>query len=137
MKFLCLGYFDPAKMRALPPERVDALMQECQPHMEAQYGTGKVVAVFGADDEARHLRLSGGKLDVSDHDAATPEKVGCVFVLEAADMEEAVRLAALHPTTQIAAGEALGWRTEVRPVQYLYRGGDDLPGAAGGAGSAG
>lgn len=34
-------------------------------------------------------------------------------------MEEAIRLASMHPTTQVDQGEAYGWRTEVRPVHFF------------------
>lgn len=34
-------------------------------------------------------------------------------------MDEAVRVASLHPTAQVPAGEQLGWRMEIRPVHYF------------------
>ena len=121
MKYLCIGYFDPVRMDALPKDEVAALMNQCPPHMDTLYGTGKVKLVAGADNESRFLRSVGGKMRVSDGPAPSSNaRIGCVFILETADLQEAVQLASLHPTTQITAGEDLGWYTEVRPVHYFY-----------------
>jgi hypothetical protein len=47
------------------------------------------------------------------------ELVGSAFVIEAADMEDAVRVASLHPATQVLAGEPFGWGLEIRPIHYF------------------
>lgn len=121
MKFLCVGYFVPAKMDSFPKDEMDAVMQKCPPHMDTLYDTNKVVMVAGVDAETRYLRHVGGEVSVLDHDTEErPAKIGCVFLIEAADIDEATRLASLHPTTQVAAGEQLGWYTEVRRVHYFY-----------------
>ena len=124
MRFLCVGYYDPAKMDMRPKDEIDALMQQCPAHMNALYGTQTVTMVAGLDPRARYLRHVDGELRVLERDAEEqPAKIGCVFLIDAADIDEATRLASLHPTTQIPAGEHLGWYTEVRPVDYFYGGG--------------
>ncbi|WP_240159926.1 hypothetical protein [Paenibacillus aceris] len=35
--------------------------------------------------------------------------IGSAFLIEARDMEEAIRIASLHPTVQVASGEQFGW----------------------------
>jgi len=42
MKYLCIGYFDRAKMDALPKSQVEAVMGECPAHMEKIYQSGQV-----------------------------------------------------------------------------------------------
>jgi len=37
-------------------------------------------------------------------------------VFEADDLEQAVDLALLHPTTQLPEAQKYGWRMEVRPL---------------------
>lgn len=37
------------------------------------------------------------------------------------NMEEAIREATLQPTTQVAAGEQLGWGIEIRPIHYFEK----------------
>ena len=123
MKYLCLGYFDPAKMDALSRAQVDTVMGECPAHMETLYQSGRVALVAGVDAEATYLRRVGGEMEAANGlTAASQAKVGCVFLIEAADMADAVRIASLHPTTQVAAGEHLGWYTEIRPVHSFQEG---------------
>jgi len=45
--------------------------------------------------------------------------LGGVFIVEAPDFGEDVRLAKLHPTTQMEEGVELGWRLEIRPIDYF------------------
>lgn len=53
------------------------------------------------------------------HYDATKEMIGSAFLIEARDMEEAIRVATLHPTAQVAAGEPFGWGIEIRPIHYF------------------
>ena len=135
MKFLCVGYFDPAKMQASSPEAVDAALRECPPHMDVLYETDKVSLVAGVENQAKYLRRVGGALRILDQEE-DGRTIGCVFILEASTMEEAVQLASLHPTTQIAEGEYFGWYTEVRPIHYFRGGTGDLPPSGGSSGAA-
>ena len=41
MIFLCMGYFDPEKMDARPRAEIEAVMSECQPHIEKFYESGR------------------------------------------------------------------------------------------------
>jgi len=71
----------------------------------------------GVDVGAKSLRRVNGRVQVTDDPLNHGgETVGCVFVVEASDIADAVRVASLHPTRQIPAGEQLGWRIKVRPV---------------------
>jgi len=51
----------------------------------------------------------------------TRERIGSAFLIAAGDMNDAIRVASLHPTTQGSAGEQWGWRIEIRPVHYFQR----------------
>ncbi|WP_274651122.1 YciI family protein [Paenibacillus humicola] len=119
MKFVCLGYLDPAKMDARPKEEIDAVMQACQPHLERFYNSGRVVIDAGLSPDTKCLRRQNEKVIVTDGPfVESKEMIGSVFLIEARDMEEAVEIASLHPTTQIASGEQFGWRVEIRPIHY-------------------
>jgi len=123
MKYLCLGYFDRKAMDSRPRAEIDGIMGECPPHMEALYQTGQVIVDAGLANETKNLRRVNGKLVVTDGPfVETKELLGSAILIEAEDFDDAVRVAALHPTTQIAAGESLGWRLEVRPVHYFWEG---------------
>ncbi len=120
MKFLCVGYLDQTKMNALPKAELDAVMSECPPFMEEFYASGKVSLVAGIPGEAKSLRRVGGELQITDGAAGgAREAIGCVFLVEAVDMSEAIRVAALHPTTRIDAGEQLGFRIGIAPIHYF------------------
>lgn len=120
MKFLCLGYFDQEKMGALPKASIDTVMGECEPHMRAFHNTGKVLVDAGAGRETTLLRRVQGEV-VSYTDCATgrAQRVGGVQIIEANDLEEAIRIAKLHPTTQVPSGEQLGWTLEIRPIDFF------------------
>ncbi|PPA69371.1 YciI family protein [Jeotgalibacillus proteolyticus] len=120
MIFLCMGYFNAEKMHALPGAEVEALMNECQPYTDKLYESGKVLLDAGLESEVKSLRRVGEKVMVTDRPpAATNELIGSVFILEAENMEEAIQLASIHPTTQVDKGEEFGWRTEIRPVHFF------------------
>lgn len=120
MKFLCLGYLDSGKMDALPPAQVQAVLAECPPHLAEFHATGKVLLVAGTGSEAGSLQRVDGRLQRTTRRSGEDRtEIGCVFLVEAADLDEAVRIAALHPTTRIAAGERLGFRIGIHPVQSL------------------
>lgn len=122
MKYLCLGYLEPEKMNARPKEEIDAVMSECQPHLEELYKSGQLIIDAGLSLETKCLRRVNGKVTVIDGPfVETKEMVGSAFLIEARDMEEAIRVASLHPTTQVGAGEQFGWRIEIRPIDYFEK----------------
>ena len=45
----------------------------------------------------------------------TKEQVGGFFIIEARDLDEAIRVASNHPAANI--GEQVGWAVEVRPIE--------------------
>ncbi|ANC77501.1 hypothetical protein ABE65_012110 [Fictibacillus phosphorivorans] len=120
MIFLCMGYFSPEKMDARPRAEIEAVMNECQPVVETFYKSGKVLLDAGLESEVKSLRRVNDEIVVTDGPfTETKELVGSVFIFEAENMDEAIQLASLHPTTQITRGEEFGWRIEVRPVHFI------------------
>lgn len=123
MKFLCLGYLEADKMEALPQEKIDAVMSECQTYLEELYRSGRVTLDAGLAAEAKSLRRTNGKVKVTDGPfTEAKEMIGSAFLIEARDMEEAIRIASLHPTVQVSAGEPFGWGIEIRPIRYFKAG---------------
>ncbi|WP_059173996.1 YciI family protein [Bacillus sp. FJAT-27445] len=120
MMFLCLGYFEPEKMDSRPKAEIDAVMDECGPYLEKLYRSGRVLMDAGLDVEAKSLQRENGSVTVSDGPFTKAKAlVGSAFLIEAENMEEAIRIALLHPTAQLAAGEQFGWGIEIRPVNYI------------------
>jgi hypothetical protein len=120
MKFLCVGYYDQDRMDALSKAEVEAAMSECPAFIEEMYATGQVFLVAGTDQEATTLRRVGGEARATGGAKEGRHRmVGCVFLVEANDMDDAVRVASLHPTTRVDAGEKLGWHIGVSAVHYF------------------
>jgi hypothetical protein len=117
MKYQCMGFFDQEKMDALPKDEIDAIMQECQPHLDKLYKSGHLLMDAGVDKEVKSLQRVDGKIQVFDNRFAEPKRIlGSVFIIEAHDMEEAIQVATMHPTVQVTEGELLGWEIEIRPI---------------------
>ncbi|MGK7379158.1 YciI family protein [Planococcus sp. 1R117A] len=117
MKYLCLGYLNKEKMEELPKEEIDAIMLECQPHLEELSNSGHVLVDAGVAQEVKSLQRVDGKIQVSKGYLTQPEKIiGSAFILEAQNIEEAIRVASLHPTVQVSLGEQLGWEIEIRQI---------------------
>src|SRR5262245_30409317 len=115
MKFLCLAYGDPKKMEALSKAEFEALVGECRVHDEELRKSGHLVLVESLDWATRTVRARNGKVVTSDGPfVETKEQVGGLFIIEAKDFDEAVRVASMHPGAR--RGEHLGWAVEVRPV---------------------
>ncbi len=115
MRYLCLAYGDRTRMEALSPSELEALMSECRRHDEELRQSGHLVRVESLGWGATTLRPGHGKVLVTDGPfVETKEQVGGLFVIEARDLNEAIRIASLHPAAHL--GHQLGWGIEVRPI---------------------
>jgi len=113
MKFLCLACEEEQTLDALTPGEWDALRRETIAYVEALREGGHLV-VTNALQSARKavtVRVRGGKRSVTDGPfAETKEIIGGFFLIEAGDLDEAIRLAAGWPSARLGS-------IEVRPVQ--------------------
>lgn len=117
MKYLCLGYYDPAKFDTLSETEGAAIAKECQRYDEDLHKSGHLVSVASlAHRTAATLRPKNGRPAVTDGPfTEAKEAVGAFFIIEAKDMDEAIRVAGLHPAANW--GEHLGFAVEVRPIE--------------------
>lgn len=117
MKYLCVGYLNKAKMDAVPKKRIDEIMKECGKQIEELYARKEFILDLGLDKTATSVRTRSGKHTVSDGPfVETKEVLGSAFLIEAETIEEAVRVASLHPAAR--GGEEFGWGIEVHPVHF-------------------
>ena len=122
MNYLCLAYYDEEKFETLSESELDAIGRACRPHDEELRKTGRLVATGSLQPakSATIVRPRNGKVSVTDGPfAETKEQVGGFFILEAADLDEAIRLASLHPAAHM--NEHLGWGIEVRPIDFFSK----------------
>ena len=122
MKFLCLGYYNEKKFAAMPKDDVDALVSKCRTHDEGLRASGHMllVASLAATRDTTSVRPKNGVPSVTDGPfAETKEQIGAFFIIEAANLAEAMRIASLHPAAHL--GEEVGWGIEVRPIDYFLQ----------------
>ena len=120
MKYLCLAYYDEQKFDALLPDDVKALVSQCPAHDTVLRNSGRVLvqASLGEVRQGAVIRPRNGRPIVTDGPfAETKEQVGGFFIIEAQDLEDAVRVASKHPAALL--GEQVGWGIEVRPIEMF------------------
>jgi hypothetical protein len=120
MKFICLCYYDPKIANALSPSEMEALSAACQPHYEAWEKTSKLAELGGLSDPQAWKTIR--PTDTPDNAHSKPvvadgpylsssERIGAFFFVEAEDINEAVEIAAKHPSAH--TGRFLGGGIEV------------------------
>lgn len=120
MKYLCLCYYDAARFAARSPAESEVIVSECKPHDEALHKSGHLLAVgsLALPEASACLRPVDGKATRSDGPfIQTNEPLGAFFLIEAKDLDEAIRVASLHPGAAI--GKYFGGGIEVRPVGFF------------------
>lgn len=115
MKFLVIIYTDDALLDALPDGRFDDMMRGCILHTDVLRRDGHLLDAhqLEAPTTARTLRVRGERMAITDGPFAETKEILAGFnVIEAADMDEAVRIASELPWSRLGA-------IEVRPVRDL------------------
>jgi hypothetical protein len=115
MKYLCLLYGNQQKVSQLPKEEFAALVEKCKEHDAELHRTGAVRSVESLEWDVTTVRPKDGKPTVVDGPfVETRDVVGSFMVIEARDLNDAIRIASLHPAANM--GESLGWGIEIRPL---------------------
>jgi hypothetical protein len=112
VKFMLLIYNDPTLLDALPRNEFDSRMRSCLAHADELRDQGKLfdAQMLGAPSEARSVRIRAGRQTTTDGPfAETKEVIAGFNVVEAASMDEAVRMAAEFPWAKTGC-------VEVRPI---------------------
>jgi len=120
VKYLCLAYYDEEKFGVMPEAELDALVSKCKAHDQELHASGHLVLVasLGPTRSSVSIRPRAGKPWMSDGPfAETKEQIGALFILEANDLNEAIRVASKHPAAHL--GEQVGWGIEVRPIEMF------------------
>ncbi len=122
MKYLCLAYYDERAFEAMSKPEMEALVSQCPPHDATLRASGHLIvqASLGASRETMCLRPRNGTVSITDGPfAETKELVGGFFIIEAKDLNEAIRVASMHPAAHL--GEQVGWGIEVRPIEFFQQ----------------
>jgi hypothetical protein len=115
MKYLCLCYEEEQTMKAMSTGEWDAVAREVEDYNEELRKKGHLVAAQALQSvaTARTVRVRNGAVSTTDGPfAETKEQLGGYFLIEAKDLDEAVRVASR------LVGARLGC-IEVRPTREL------------------
>src|SRR5574337_1475625 len=108
MKYLCLVYLDEQRRADLPDE-------DCVAYDEEIRASGQCIASEALESvhTATTVRVRNGKLSVTDgHFAETKEQLAGFYMIEARDLNEAIRIAARIPPARVGC-------VEVRPIRPI------------------
>lgn len=113
MKYLCLIYHIEAQINAMPRADYDAIVEEVLEYREELKQSGHYItsAPLQRVQDAVTLRVrNNGKLSITDGPfAETREQLGGFYLIEATDLNDAIRIASRMPSARIGS-------IEVRPL---------------------
>ena len=115
MKFMLLIYNDAELLDALPEGQVDAMMRNCFEHADGLQRSGHLIQSQMLEEPrtARSVRIRKGRATTTDGPFTEAKEVlGGFNLIEASDMDEAVRIASAFPWAQTGC-------VEIRPVRDL------------------
>ena len=111
MRYACLIYFDPMKVFDSSPQ-AEAVLREVGPFNAELTASGHLVSAHALQlpQTAMTVQVRDGKVSATDGPfMETKEMLGGIMVIEARDLNEAVRLAAGIPFARVGS-------VEVRPL---------------------
>lgn len=117
MKYLCLVYLEEKKLDALSESEMDALVRESLAYDEELRKSGHYVCSEALQPvgTATTMRTRNGKLSTTDGPfAETKEQLGGFILIDARDLNEAIRVASRIPPARLGC-------IEVRPIRELTR----------------
>jgi hypothetical protein len=113
MKFICLGYYSEKAWDGMNQAQQEALVDDCLAYDEEVLRKGRHFLsgeALAPSSEARTVRFVDGRVKVMDGPyAEAKEQIGGLMIIEAENLEEAVRLISKHPGVK-------GGPFEIRPV---------------------
>jgi hypothetical protein len=117
VKYLCLAYEEEAKLNALSRGEWDLLRRETLDYVEELRQEGYLLSAepLQSTKTAATVRVRGGRLSITDGPfAETRETLGGFFLVQARDLNEAIRIASRWPSARLGS-------IEVRPVEAQLR----------------
>lgn len=113
MKYICLAYEEESKLNSLTKSEWDELRSETLTYVDGLKNEGKLFSAepLQSVDNATTVRVRDGKVSITDGPfAETKETLGGFFLIEAADLNEAIQIASKWPSARFGS-------IEVRPVE--------------------
>jgi hypothetical protein len=118
MRYLCLIYTDEAEVVGLSPSEFAAVERECMTYEDELTSNGQLLAVEALQPvhTATTVRVRHGKPSISDGPfAETKEQLAGFYLIDARDLNDAIRIASKIPPARFGC-------IEVRPIRPLETG---------------
>jgi hypothetical protein len=115
MKFIVLIYNDPKLMAKVPPAELNSALRDCIVHADEMNRQGRVLQSEILEDTrtGRTMRVRNGRKSILDGPfAETKEVLGGFNIVEAPDIDEAMRIASEFPWATLGS-------IEVRPIREM------------------
>jgi hypothetical protein len=115
MKYLCLIYLDEEQLNAMPAKELSDLNAAHLDFNDGLRESGHFITAEALEPAraSKCVRLRGGKVSITDGPfTESKELVAGFYLLEAADMQEALEIASRIPSAPLAT-------IEVRPARQL------------------
>ena len=113
MKFLCMAYEEERKLNALAKSEWEVLRAETLTYVDELKKNGYLITAEPLQSvrTAATVRVRNGKVAITDGPfAETKETLGGFFLINAKDMNEAIKVAAKWPSARLGS-------IEVRPIE--------------------
>lgn len=113
MKYLCLAYEEEDTLNALSRSAWDVLRRETLGYLEELKNRGHIVSAEALQSArtAATVRVRNGKVSITDGPfAETKEQLGGFFLINARDLNEAIKVASKWPSARLGS-------IEVRPIE--------------------
>jgi hypothetical protein len=112
VKYLCLVYEEEAKVDALLEQESATIADEELDYLEELWGSGHCLASARLQpaETAATIRVHNGSVFISDAPVGSNERLRGFHLIDARDLNDAIRIAAKMPRAR------LGW-IEVRPLE--------------------
>jgi hypothetical protein len=115
MRYVCLIYFDEQELNAIPPKEMSDLNASHWDFNDALRATGNFVSAEALEPPraSKTIRVRDGRTTVTDGPfTEAKEMIAGFYLIEAADMNEALEIAARIPSAPRST-------IEVRPARQL------------------
>lgn len=125
MKYLCLIYQDEEQVDALPKSEYDAIINDVLDYRNELRKSGHYVDSSPLEPARTGtiIRVRGGKASITDGPfAETREQLGGYYLIDARDLNDAIRVASKMPPARIGAIEIRAIR-EIEasyPLEYMH-----------------
>jgi hypothetical protein len=117
MRYLCLAYEEESTLNALSRNEWDALRTDTLAYVEELRKSGTLISAepLQSVQSASTVRVRNGRLSITDGPfSETKETLGGFFLINAKDLNEAIRVASKWPSARLGS-------IEVRPIEEGLR----------------